>query len=93
MKKKLTRLALGSALVLAFALTAPRVTFGDPGDRCHERLERDRARIDRDQERFGRDSERVRRDVDRMEDDRNWCRGHHQDWDHDRFDIGVYLRK
>jgi hypothetical protein len=31
-------------------------------------------------------------DVDRMNSDRNWCRGHHADWDHDRFDVGIYVK-
>jgi hypothetical protein len=27
-----------------------------------------------------------------MEATRNWCRSHRADWDHPRFDVGVYLR-
>jgi len=93
MKNQIIRLALGSALALAFTLPMARATFGDPGEGCHRRLENDRARIDRDSERYGSDSWKVRHDVDRMEDDRQWCRDHRADWDHSRFDIGVYLRK
>jgi hypothetical protein len=92
MKKQMIRLIIGSALAIAFTLAMGRATFGDPGDDCHRRLEHDRARIDHDSERYGSDSWRVRHDVDRMEDDRRWCRDHHADWDHDRFDLGVYVR-
>ncbi len=92
MKKQMIRLVIGSALAIAFTLSMGRATFGDPDDHCHRRLEDDRARIDHDSARYGPDSWKVRHDVDRMEDDRQWCRDHHADWDHDRFDIGVYLR-
>jgi hypothetical protein len=27
-----------------------------------------------------------------MEATRNWCRNHRAEWDHSRFDIGVYFR-
>jgi hypothetical protein len=27
-----------------------------------------------------------------MDSDRQWCRDHHADWDHSRFDIGIYFR-
>jgi len=92
MKKKIIRLALASALAMAFTLTLDRAAFGDPNEGCHRRLESDRARIDRDASRHGQDSPQVDRDVDRMDSDRNWCRGHHSDWDHSRLDVGIYLR-
>jgi hypothetical protein len=28
-----------------------------------------------------------------MDDARRWCREHRADWDHDRFDFGVYIRR
>lgn len=92
MKKQVLHLAMGCALAIAFTLTMGRATFGDPGDECHGRLEADHARIDRDAARHGDDSWQVRRDVNRMEDDRHWCRDHHRDWDHSRFDVGIYVR-
>jgi hypothetical protein len=92
MKKQILHLAIGCALAIAFMLTTGRATFGDPGGDCHNRLEADRARIDRDAARHGQDSPSVRHDVDRMEADRQWCRDHHADWDHNRFDIGIYVR-
>jgi hypothetical protein len=26
-----------------------------------------------------------------MDQDRQWCRDHHSDWDHTRFDVGIYF--
>ena len=59
---------------------------------CRDRLEDSRGRIDRDIQRHGENSRQVRHDRDKLEDARRWCRGHHADWDHDRFDFGVYIR-
>jgi hypothetical protein len=42
--------------------------------------------------RHGNDSPQVNRDVNRMDSDRQWCRDHHSDWDHSRFDVGIYFR-
>ncbi|MGD0956933.1 MAG: hypothetical protein ABR953_08885 [Candidatus Acidiferrales bacterium] len=92
MKKQIVRLALGSALAIAFTLPIGHVTFGDPTDDCHKRLEADRARIDRDAAKHGEHSPQVDRDVARMDNDRQWCRDHHADWDHDRLDVGIYIK-
>lgn len=91
--KSLVKLAIGSALALAFTLPVSTATFADRdwSQDCHRRLENDRARIDRDVARHGENSDRVQKDRERMDTDRQWCRDHHADWDHDRFDIGVYL--
>lgn len=93
MKTQLTRIVLGSALVMALTLPLGLATFGDRDwkEDCHQRLEADRARIDRDVARHGEGSRQVDHDRDRMAADRQWCRDHHADWDHDRFDIGVYI--
>jgi hypothetical protein len=93
MKKQIIRLAFGSVLAIAFTLSASHVTFGDVAADCHNKLESDRARIDRDAARHGNDSPQVNHDVARMDHDRNWCREHHADWDHDRFDVGIYIHK
>jgi len=84
--------ALGSSLLLASA-AVPALADRNWSDDCHKRLEEDRARLDRDAARHGEQSRQVARDRDRMEDTRRWCRDHHADWDHDRFDIGVYVRR
>jgi hypothetical protein len=55
-------------------------------------MEDAKIRLDRDLERHGERSRQVARDRDRLEDTRRWCREHHADWDHNRFDVGVYIR-
>lgn len=59
---------------------------------CHHRLEADRGRIDRDAARHGERSPQVGHDVARMVADRQWCRDHKAEWDHTRFDVGIYFR-
>jgi hypothetical protein len=27
-----------------------------------------------------------------MDSDRQWCRDHKAEWDHNRFDVGIYFR-
>jgi hypothetical protein len=83
--------ALGAGLVIAAGI--PALANPDRDGDCHRRLEDARARLDRDAARFGERSRQVERDRDRMEDARRWCREHRADWDHDRFDFGVYIRR
>lgn len=82
---------LAGGLLLAFGGTAR--ADRDWKDDCHRRLEADRARIDRDASRHGEHSRQVDHDVARMDADRQWCRDHHADWDHSRFDVGIYFHK
>jgi hypothetical protein len=93
MKKQIIRASLGCALAVGFMLSTGHATFGDPATDCHNRLEADRARIDRDAARHGEHSSQVDRDVARMDNDRAWCRDHKADWDHDRFDVGIYFKR
>jgi hypothetical protein len=83
-------IALGSGLVLAFG--SPVRADKDWGDDCHRRLEADRARIDRDAARHGEQSHQVANDIAKMDATRQWCRDHKADWDHSRFDVGIYFR-
>ena len=94
MKNNLVRVLLGTSVAILFTLPVGQATFGDRdwSGSCHSRLEADRARIDRDSARHGEHSRQVDRDVDKLEADRNWCKSHHADWDHSRFDVGIYLR-
>ncbi len=78
---------------LLFASAGTARADRDWKEDCHRRLESDRARIDRDAARRGEHSPQVNHDVERMNSDRQWCRDHKADWDHDRFDIGIYFRK
>ncbi len=95
MKSKITRITLGLALALSFALPAAQVTFADHDhdyrNDCHRRLEADKARVDRAAAKHGEHSRQVDRAVDKLQADRQWCRDHHADWDHSQFDIGIYL--
>ena len=94
MNKKLwSRLVLSTALAggLMFALGTPATATPDNKDDCNRRLEADRSRIDNDGKRHGEHSKQVDHDVARMDQDRKWCRDHKADWDHNRFDVGIYL--
>jgi hypothetical protein len=96
MKNKLwTRIALSTALAggLLLAVGTPARADGDRREDCKKRLDADRARIDKDAAKHGEHSRQVDNDVNRMDNDRRWCRDHKSDWDHDRFDIGIYIRK
>jgi hypothetical protein len=92
--KIVSRAILTTALAggLFFAVSAPISAEPDYSNACHQRLENDRARIDRDAARHGNGSRQVDGDVNRMNSDRQWCRDHHSDWDHSRFDVGIYFR-
>jgi hypothetical protein len=94
MKMNIGKLILGSALAMALTLPIGKATFGDRdwSNDCHKRLEADRARIDHDVSRHGERSPQVDHDRDRLEADRSWCKNHHAEWDHDRFDLGVYIK-
>jgi hypothetical protein len=95
MTKLWTRMALTSALAggLLLGVGAPARADRDWGKSCNEKLEADRARIDKDAARHGENSRQVANDVQIMDNNRKWCRDHKADWDHGRFDIGIYLRK
>lgn len=94
MKKQIIRLILGSALAMAVTLPVGQATFADRdwGPDCGRRLEADRARIDRDAAKHGEHSRQVDRDIDRLDADRQWCRDHHAEWDHSKFDVGIYIK-
>ena len=77
---------------LMFAVGTPARADHDYSNDCRQRLEADRARIDRDVSRYGEHSRQVDHDVAKMDANRQWCRDHKADWDHDRFDVGVYFR-
>ena len=83
---------LGGGLLLGSAAVPARADRDYRND-CRKRMEDAKVRLDRDVARFGERNRRVERDRDRLEDTRRWCRDHHADWDHDRFDGGVYLRR
>jgi hypothetical protein len=93
MKGKIARVTFGLALAVTFMLPAAQMTFADHDYRsdCSRRLEADRAKVDRDAAKHGEHSKQVDRDVDKLQSDKQWCRDHKADWDHDKFDIGIYV--
>jgi hypothetical protein len=93
MRMNFVRLALGSALAVAFTMSSAYVASGDVRADCERKLEADRARIDVAAAKHGENSPEVGRQVDRMENDRRWCREHKAEWNHDRFDVGIYIRR
>jgi hypothetical protein len=94
MKRYLVRLALFTAAAITLTLPVGQATYADKdwSNNCHQKLESDRARIDRDAAKHGEHSGQVGRDVSRLDQDRQWCRDHHADWDHTRFDVGIYVK-
>jgi hypothetical protein len=92
-KKVWSRLLLSTVLAGGLLLAMGTNAKADNRNDCNRRLEADRARIDRDASRFGEHSRQVDRDVARMDQDRNWCKERKSDWDHDRFDVGIYFRR
>ena len=95
MKIVWTRMAVITALAvgLLLAVGAPASADRDWREDCRKKLEADRVRIDKDAAKRGEHSRQVDNDVKRMDNDRRWCSDHKADWDHDRFDIGIYFRK
>jgi hypothetical protein len=93
-KKHLIQVVLTGVFAAGLLFVTGKPAFADKdwGPNCRDRLESARARIDRDVARHGENSRQVRSDQDKLEDARRWCRDHHADWDHTRFDVGVYLR-
>ena len=95
MKNDIVRVVLGAALAIGLMLPMGISTSADRdwGAPCRNRLESARAKLEHDASRYGPDSPRVNRDRERLESARQWCRDHRADWDHSRFDVGIYLRK
>lgn len=95
MGKQLMRVVIGAALVCGLTMPVGIATAADRdyGAACHQRLENAKAKIDHDAARYGRDSRQVDRDRAKMDQTRQWCRDHKADWDHNSFDVGIYLRK
>ena len=93
--RKVIQLVSGIVLGGTLLLTAGSPAFAgrDYAPACRDRLNADKAKIDRDSHRYGEHSRQVDRDVDKIEADRNWCKSHHAEWDHNIFDVGIYLHK
>ena len=81
-------LAVGLTLPLCGAARADH----DYNNDCHPRLNNAKAKIDRDAAKYGEHSHRVANDVARLDQERAWCREHKAEWDHNLFDVGIYIR-
>lgn len=93
MRKLWIQMALTTALAGGLLLAVGTPVQADSRGDCSRRLEADRARIDKDAARHGEHSRQVDQDVNRMDSDRRWCTDHKADWDHTRFDVGIYFRR
>lgn len=95
MNRLWTKMTLTTATLLAggLLLAVGTPVRADSRADCRQKLEADRSRIDKDAARHGEHSRQVDHDVQRMDTDRRWCTDHKADWDHDRFDVGIYIRK
>lgn len=93
-KRIWSRIALTTVLAGGLILTVGGTARADRDYKsdCQKRLDSDRARIDRDAHRYGEHSRQVDHDVAKMDSTRQWCRDHKTDWDHSRFDVGIYFR-
>ena len=80
-------LAVGLTLPMAGTARADH----DSREECRERLQAQKAKIDRDRDKYGEHSAKVEHDVGKLEQERQWCRGHKADWDHNFFDVGIYV--
>lgn len=87
-----TRMVLTAALAGGLLFTFGGAARADSQKDCKRRLESDRSRIDRDGSRYGEHSRQANNDVVKMDETRQWCRDRKSDWDHSRFDVGLYIR-
>ncbi len=78
-------MALASGLLLAAGVPQASADRDDKGA-CDSRLRGARERLDSDIAHHGDHSKQAERDRARLEQARRWCRDHHADWDHDKYD-------
>jgi hypothetical protein len=94
MGNRITRVIFGAALMLGLTAPIGVATYAAPDDAaaCTQRLESARAQIDRDAAKHGNDSPQVAHDRAKMDAARQWCRDHKADWDHSKYDVGIYIK-
>ncbi len=82
------RLVLGAALAGGLLMAGVPSPARTPDDKsaCEARLRNARAKLDYDVQHHGDHSRQVDKDRAKMEQTRQWCRDHHSDWDHDKYD-------
>jgi hypothetical protein len=87
------RFVLMGALAMGLTLPVCGIASANDADACHQRLQNAKDKIDRDAAKYGEHSRQVDHDVAKLDDERAWCREHKADWDHNMFDVGIYVRK
>ena len=93
MTKHVIKYALMGALAVGITLPVASSARADINADCHARLQAQKDKIDRDAAKYGEHSAKVDHDVAKLEEERQWCREHKAEWDHSKFDIGIYFRK
>jgi hypothetical protein len=92
MTKHIVRYALMGALAVGMTLPVVSTARADVNSDCRARLQAQKDKIDRDAAKYGEHSAKVDHDVAKLDQERQWCRDHKADWDHNLFDVGIYVR-
>jgi len=92
MTKHIIRYALMGALAVGMTLPVVSTARADVNSDCRARLQAQKDKIDRDAAKYGEHSAKVDHDVAKLDQERQWCRDHKADWDHNLFDVGIYVR-
>jgi hypothetical protein len=92
MTKHIIRSALMGALAVGMTLPVVSTARADGNSDCRARLQAQKDKIDRDAAKYGEHSAKVDHDVAKLDQERQWCRDHKADWDHNLFDVGIYVR-
>jgi hypothetical protein len=86
------RFVLMGALALGLTLPLCGVARANDDEACHQRLNNAKAKIDRDAAKYGEHSNKVANDRAKLDQERAWCREHKAEWDHNLFDVGIYIK-
>jgi outer membrane murein-binding lipoprotein Lpp len=86
--KFISRLVLGAALAGGLIMAGVPSPARTPDDRAarEARLRSAREKLDFDVQHHGDHSRQAEKDRAKMEQTRQWCRDHHSDWDHGKYD-------
>jgi len=93
MTKHIIRYALMGAFAVGMTLPVVSTARADVNSDCRARLQAQKDKIDRDAAKYGEHSAKVDHDVAKLDQERQWCRDHKADWDHNLFDVGIYVRR
>jgi hypothetical protein len=91
MTTHIIRYTMLGALAVGLVLPMASAARADVAADCRARLQTAKDRIDRDAAKYGEHSAKVDHDVAKLEEARQWCRDHKAEWDHNVFDVGIYV--